>query len=415
MVQLWNLPALPNAGTQIGGALGEGLGKGMESGINRGMLQSAIGGLKNLPKDASPFDLASSLLQATAGIPEGARAASALFPLLLQQMQSKEGLKPPGQAGQPPSASFPGGVPQGAPGAPGVGAQGQPIPSPGGEAGGILGTIIPQDEIAQRAIEYGRNTGLGIPGAEQMSNYLKGLNDTAAKQRLAAEQKAADVGVPADQIPLFMQIGQRYKDSKTLDDWVRSTNKDFKEYKNLTKSLADASYPGLVQGLTEQVSRGFEGKNPPETRESRLGELDRTVRRLKDMGFEQEVRETLAQKGLSPTEIEERLHPFTPEQKQALASFPPAKGPKSQERLVDFLRKNVTNDTSLLALRHQLWQEKGYDWKDIAAAMQEALGDNLTLAQLNELGILEREPPRQSLTSIFRGWEGVKRALEGQK
>jgi hypothetical protein len=212
-----------------------------------------------------------------------------------------------------------------------------------------------------------------------------------------------------------MQMGEKHKNAKTLDNWARSTKRDFDEYKNFSTRLENVSYPGIAQGIADMFAEAFGGEKGPTSREARIGELTNSVKRLVDAGFEQQARATLAEKGLSPTEIEGLIHPFTPEQKEAIKRFPDSKGEKSQGALVDFLRKNVTNDTSLLAMRHGLWQDKGYDWKQIASAMNEAIGDKLTIAQQNEMGILETEPPRRALSSIFRDWAGLERMLRGQK
>lgn len=415
MVQI--LPPKTNLGTQLGQAIGGGLSQGLQQGsqvgFQRGMLQNALKGLENLPSNATPFQLATELMKSTAGIPGAERYVGQLYPLLLGQLRSQQAFGSPGQ--------------------PGMGAEGSQMPAggspygqtaqslipgaeaaPGGPAGGILGSIIPQDQITQQSQQYAQQTGTGIEGAQQMQQYLMGKNQIALQQRQLGEQKAMDVGVKPDELPAFMQLGQRHKDAKTMDDWVRATDRDYKEYRNLSKSLDSATYPGTMRGL-------FLG---PTVRANRLKELDNTVNRLVNLGFEPQVREKLASSGLSPAEVEERIHPFQPETLRELNRLP-SQGPlfqsekslqKKEQGLKDFLQKNVNNNTSLLALRNRLWQEKGYDWTRISKVMNESLDPKtLTAAQINELGILEREPPRQSLNYIFRDVGNFLKATAGQQ
>jgi hypothetical protein len=87
------LPQPTSLGAEVGGALGQGIQKGAEQGFQRANVQQALGQLSNLPANATPFDLAKSLISATAGIPGAERYVGTLFPLLLQQMQRKDLLK----------------------------------------------------------------------------------------------------------------------------------------------------------------------------------------------------------------------------------------------------------------------------------------------------------------------------------
>jgi hypothetical protein len=393
MVQI--LPAKTSLGEHFGRSIGGNLQQGIQQGgdiaFQRGMLQDAFKNLENLPKDTTPFQLASELMKATAGIPGAERYVGQLYPLLLGQLRSEKAFGEGGEQNQ---------------------VAGQ-VPAVNNEPGGILGSIIPQDQIAQQSQKYGQDTGTGIQGATEMQNFLIGKNQIALQQRALAEQKAADIGIKPEEMPAFMQLGQKNKNAKTLDDWVRETKKDYGTYKTLSKSLESASYPGFMRGLI--LGAGH--------RSERLKELDNTVNRLVNMGFEPEVREKLSSSGLSPAEVEERIHPFSKETQMELHKLP-SPGPafqseeslsKKEEKVKDFLQKNVTNDTSLLALRDRLWQ-KGYNWERISKMMNESLDPNkLTTSQINELGILEREPPRQSLNYIFREIGNVFQTIRGEK
>lgn len=424
MVQI--LPRPTSISNQIGEALGSGLSQGIQKGadigVNRAIIQNALRGLENMPAGTTPAQLASKLIQATAGIPGAERYVAQLYDPLRKAIESNTAFGPGGSdqqgAIQQNQQLVNNENPQGQ-------AEGQKIPGataqdltsglPSGQAGGaggILGTVIPQDEIEKRSVDYARRTSTGIQGAQEHANYLLGLNKIAEDQRAKAEQKALEGGIPQKEIPTFMQLGQRHKNAKTFDDWYKATERDYKEFNNLTHSLEDVDYPGIFTGLYQKLKYSQNQRDP------RLKRVDNTVKRLVDLGFEQKVRDTLHEKGLSPTEIEERIHPFSEEQNKNISKLPPPGGPNSKERLVNFFKDNVNSDTSLLALRQKLW-EKGYDWQDIARAFNDATsGDGapkLTTAQTREMSILETEPPRQSLSYIFQDAGNVFDYLKGQK
>lgn len=131
MVQI--IPPKTNIGTQIGQSLGQGLQSGFQQGFQRGLLQDAlkkIEGLGNRPEgqEVTPFELASTLMSATAGLPGAERYVGQLFPLLLQQLQNQKfGSIPPPGGGLP---SPPSGVsPQQAVGQQPTGQQQAPVPT----------------------------------------------------------------------------------------------------------------------------------------------------------------------------------------------------------------------------------------------------------------------------------------------
>src|ERR1700677_4167022 len=105
------LPKPTSLGAEVGGALGQGIAKGSEQGIQRGLVQHALGQLGDLPPNASAFDVAKSLISATAGIPGAERYVAQLFPSLLQAAQRRSLLPGTGNA---PSSSPMGSAPQGA-------------------------------------------------------------------------------------------------------------------------------------------------------------------------------------------------------------------------------------------------------------------------------------------------------------
>lgn len=430
MVQI--LPPKTNVGSQIGEALGAGLGQGMTMGVHRGMLQNALKGVEDLAKNpqANAFQLAAELMKATAGIPGAERYVGQLYPLLLQQMQSQAATGGPGDmTGYNPNYQQPsdqtsqqqiqmmnqGVQPQGLPSTVGAPAQAQAggLGKPGqGTTGGLLGSIIPQDEIARRSNEYARRTMTGLQGYNEMQQNLLNRNAVTLQQRADLENKATNIGVPAEDMSQFMQIAQKYNNAATMDDLVKFAQRDYREYKNLSKTLDKAYFPSILSRLAAP------GALVPERQES-LKKLDNSVKRLVEMGFEQEVRQKLEKQQLSPTEVEERIHPMAESVRKDLNALPSSGKAKDEKPLVDFLKKNIKPDTSLLVLRQKLWQDKGYDWNTIATAMNEAISDPnaqpLTAAQQNEMTTVETEPPRQSLSYIFRDMGNIFRALAGQQ
>lgn len=86
------LPPKQNLGTLLGQGFSQGLtgvlNQIVPQQIQRRQVQNALGELKNLPKNASPMDLATALISATAGIPGAERYVGQLFPLLMQQSQA---------------------------------------------------------------------------------------------------------------------------------------------------------------------------------------------------------------------------------------------------------------------------------------------------------------------------------------
>lgn len=104
-----------SAGNIIGAAVRQGLEQGGQNAVNyqieRSRLQNALGQLKNLSPNASPFELATTLLSATAGQPDASKVVGQLYPLLLNQLQNKQFANTP-QPSQQNIAGMAQGTPQ---------------------------------------------------------------------------------------------------------------------------------------------------------------------------------------------------------------------------------------------------------------------------------------------------------------
>lgn len=315
------------------------------------------------------------------------------------------------------------------------------LPQPGQRtSSGVMPKILTPEEIHQKSQQFAMTMGMGDPNAysTEQNNLIK-QNQLAENQLAELQNLASNQGVTAQEMPEFLRVGQRYGYMKDRNEWLINTKRDYQEYKQNKTSLDNAFVPGFFTGL-------FKG---PKSREDSLNNLNGTVKKLVDQGFEQEVRQKLASEYLSPTEIEERIHPLqkktemelsnlkkgtfpkdeiegfdkgTPSRKKSPFSYEEVleKEPKAidaqNKRLADFLKKNVDKETSLLVLRDKLWN-KDYDWRQISDAMNMAFPGrkDLTQAQINEMTQLETQAPTQSLSDVFSDWWRIIGNIRGQK
>lgn len=454
------LPTKTNLGSALGQSLGQGLQTGIENQVQRGITQQDLNRLRQKSQSASPTDLAFNIAEATALNPALARAAGPLFETLMKSQQTNrffggQGVGN-GLTGQPINTNIkPGygtvneptptvnivnqgkGIPttfegQGEPVA------GQPRPS-GYTSSGVLPSIMPAEEIDARAREaaFLENDPSSLPKWQQ---YYSNLNDLSRIARSEAETALLNSGLDQTEIPEAMKIGEKFSSEKDLNKWTIDTKRTYDEYKNNKEKLNNALIPGFFTGLTQG----------PEKREAAIKRLSGSVQDLVKSGHEPYVRQILANQDLSPTEIEEVIHPLSRQTIKNIENFPKGifernevdfksanptkkqndfvdyetaleKAPKEmaamQNRLSSFFKNNVNDDTSLLVLRHKLWNEKNYDWRQIGPAIREAMskGLKLTPAQLSELTEIETQPPRQSVSDIFSDWGRWYDKLKGKK
>jgi hypothetical protein len=296
------------------------------------------------------------------------------------------------------------------------------------QTGGVISSIIPQESIRAEALRRAAITGRDPSEEEEV---LQTQNARALQMNELARGRAAElVGKNPEDINRFMRWSAPLGGEQNLDTFLKKGQDIYKKNKELMDDFANLSAPQVFHHTRRQ---GF------------LTRLDRASQQLAGMGEEQYAREELAKKGLSPAEIEERFSPLKSETKSALEKLPnsgytpslaasffgkagptyemamqknPEKIAKTNENLSNFLKKNIDSRTSLLVLRDKLWR-KGYDWQQIASAMDQALqGQNaakLTVDQERELNRLHTEPPRQSLSEIFSDWPRLWQYVRGEK
>jgi len=406
---------------------------------NRGRLQQALGEVEQSAKNpqGTPLQTSLSFLNAMAGIPGSERYTAQVLPQILQQAQAEKiyGNKSGG------SASFGG---QGSPQAPGQqmpqqdfaqGNQNITGPSPTGQqgplpqerqypTGGVLPEVIPTEEIDQEAKNAALISGDPNRYSSRMSE-LQNYNQLAQQAQDIASKKAASFGIPPQEIPEFLKLGKRYGYLRNSDDWAEKTLKDWKVYKSDKEKLQNAFVPGFFTGLVSSAK----------SREDTLKKLNPVVRDLVDKGFEPETRAQLAQQGLSPTEVEEQINPLSSKAQAALSGVAKYSADMGEDLdvkrkdgktfrdiinkdLVKYFENNIDEKTPLSVLRHKLWADKGVPWESIGPAIREAVANkkiNLTPAQQTEMVEVETQPPRNSLSEIFKDWWRPIEFIKGSK
>lgn len=356
---------------------------------------------------------------------------SGLGQTFMQQAKTKRAFPPkgtqPNVSGQPTAqpSTQPGASPELAPAAPAQSTFATPGPF----------NIMTNPEIDAESERYAQSV-TDPNGYQTRQAQLSNQNTIATQQREALEDMALKSGIKPDELPRFMQVGAKF-DPRNPSEWAQKAIRAYNEVKSNDKKIKDTFIPGLGSGLL--------GRD----RSKALKRLEGSVQDLVKNGLEQETRNDLADKYLSKTEIEELIHPLTPQKEQALktfpkGTFPPAgytksvkgqlienpfasyeevleKSPQAlqgmQNRLADFFYKNVDKNTSLLALRDKLVSDRDYDWRQIGPAIREAEKRGLKLEpfQSTEMSTIETQAPMQSLPDIFQSLDRVIKYFRGNK
>lgn len=420
----------PSFAQQFSEGLAQGAIPYVQQQVQRSLLQQALGKVRGQMQNpqATPLDLMLGAMEAGAGIPGSERYMGALLPLLMQKGIAEK--------------IYGGG--QGSQGAGSINTQGMQLPPaqatipPKGEAappaqpapyrGGVLPRVIPAEEMQEQSNQAALIAG-NPDRYQQRFSELQAYNNAAEGAQQAARNRALEMGVNPQEIDEFMKIGQKYGGLDNLDKWVNSTKQEFKLYKNNKDKLQNAFIPKFWRGLISS----------PQEREKELHNLQPIVKEQIRLGFEPETRQFLADQGLSPIEVEEMIHPLSKQLEGRIKSLPSqskekyrAEDPftgipvgyslsaneaeKMTNNLAPFFKKNVDEDTSLGVLRQALW-EKNYPWEVIGPAIRqaEAEGLELTPQQQNEMTEIETQPPRQSLSDIFRDWWRAGEYIKGAK
>lgn len=329
MVQI--LPPKTNLGSSLGQALGQGLQTGLERGINRGQLQNAlqdVRGLANQP-GANAFDLASSLMSATAGIPGAERYVGQLFPLLLSNLQGQKAsqIPPPGGAAPAMGKTQPDNQPQTQPQQ--VQEQSLPIPLPepsvipyGGALeetalgmGPIPKTYSPEEY--QQVTQAYQAQGLDpTPAIAQMQQ-----RDTAARNQIEDQIKGAETHARISQLKTNRQqefrtiLKEQIPNINDKDLAVLETISLKPEHRKIQNDKLRAEAAAKDFRLYETARSNFEKvsgrQNYDKTaHDKQIKELGNYAKILMENGQLDEAIKILAQNGWGPTEISQILNPI---------------------------------------------------------------------------------------------------------
>lgn len=348
------------------------------------------------------------------------------------------------QTTQPPPAGQGGTSPQPQPNAPQAqpGITGQPQPSPQTPRPTNYNIKTPA-EMDSKAHQDALRTGDPTQYQRSLSEQ-NALNDIAKTHRASLEDLAKRQGVGDTDLHDFMEVGEQFA-SQNPDQWLKNTRAAYAPIKSNLDKLNREFIPGIGSALL--------GRN----RDEALKKITPSVQDLVKLGREDQVRTFLQNQFLSPTEVEEQIHPIQKRQEAALSKLPkgifPAKkaerpqdvseavqkhiekkthpfvdyetaiknAPKEmqtmQNQLADFFLKNVDDNTSLLPLANKIWEDKSYDWRQIGPAIRQAQEKGLKLnpRQQAEMGDINSQPPIQSLPDIFQDWWRAVQFMKGAK
>lgn len=409
--------------------------QGYQRQIGMNALEQAKGDIEAAGND--PYKIALAFAKVGAQAPGLERALGPLMQTAMTQANVRRAFPQAGQQGTVPSA-----IPADQQAAPPVTQPQEPISGtpqakPSDFATPSPFNVMTKDQMDAEAQRYAISVN-DPNGYNSRYNQLQAQNDTATAQRQALEDMAIKANVKPEDLPRFMIVGSKF-DVRNPSEWMQNTKREFDKVRNNDRKIEKAFIPGVGSALF--------GKN----REQALKNLVSTSQDQKARGLEQETRQYYADNYMTPTEIEEQFYPVTKEQESSIKKLPrglfplqkPPEGkelffgkekepfvsyeealerdPKSLERmqnqLADFFLQNVDKDTSLLALRRKLVEDRDYDWRQIGSAIRLAQKRGLKLEehQQSEMADIDTQAPIQSLPDIFSDVSRILPFLGGAK
>ena len=366
----------PSLGNTLGSSISQGFQESFQPAVQqeyqRGRIQEALSGLKNIANDpnASPTDIATALISATAGIPGAEKYTGQLYDSMMRERNTRNFFGNQGQ-GQQQGSQQPQQQPQQMQG--GQAPQGNANPfmqnlgprqpqnplvnqpqgqgnAPGNQGTPQLGTMT-VDQMKQEAQRRARALNDPNAYATEFQNLQRENEEARAQQADVVRTQGLETSRQADliqrdqnlrekfvepklgqanaeEINDFMLIGERYENLKNQPaQWYDATKKDFDRMMNRKTALEGVNNPGILTHLLR----------PGNQREQQLKRMEPIVKDLVKLGKEDYARDTLANMHLSPTEIEAQIHPITPQVKEDIAKMPKAP------------YKNIEDETSLLS------------------------------------------------------------------
>lgn len=432
MVQV--IPQKTNIGSDIGQALGKGLQTGMNQGFQRGLLQQALGKVKNLsstkldeqgnPVPTNPLDVMLGLMEAGAGIPGSERYLSTLLPMLMQNARVNQLYGGIGENGSAPTTEAPTQVPQVS--------QAQAKKNAlqfaeGNKPSGYLALPMTPEKMEQYAENYAQI--MNDPNAyDQGFQQAQNINAARLQARQSIMAEAENLGILPEEKQRFMQYATENQESNDPTQIIRRAYDKTLQLRNAKNALQNVDAPGMLAklggiptilaGAAPTIYSALTNKGA--ARRKALKGYENLVKEIVNEGEEPFARKTLAEKGLSPSEIEELIHPLTDVNVKNAEKLPRGNQLNEKARrdkLVNYFRENIDNNTSLSVLRNYLIEEKNYSWEEVRDAIQAAFPngeDRLNKYQIAELSNIAK-PPKQSLSQIFGPQPDLQGFLRGQR
>jgi len=474
MVQVFSpSPRAMQAG-QIGQSLGLGVAKNNpdpQQLVQRGMLQDAM---SQLPQNASYIDLLKTIGPQLMTTPGGSQLLAELGPILQKEAQGRAGLSYLNQ-NQP---GAPGAQGAGTPGQPGATGQPSQTPkqevTPGGEAYsrnpqppmGKEGTypkmsalpepmpLMTPQEQQQKVQQYmAQSMAQGIPADVVAAQNLvqneqaqrMQYNQQIEKERNTREEKQqqqsqrmltrfsrANQNASEDDRVVFEKFANEAKDAANENDAYQYARAKYNQFDNARNGLVrQADLPGFAEKMYRQTMGTYKSK------ENVIKDLQPNLKKLKDLGLENEARAILSNDvGLGMEDTELAMYPPSKEESMMYNKF----SSNPQKKKVDMLfsdeylrfpgeesaldpnafvtfKDNVANileknpQTNLVALRGVLNQDKKYAWTDVSKALSELMEEGRFVpdAIQEQQWNVVKSPPIPGMGALFREfWTGTK-------
>lgn len=327
--------------------------------------------------------------------------------------------------------------------------------------------LMPHEQAVKYVTEEQERAQLARTGAEAKARQVLGIGSTDDGKPIAGS-----LATESD-IPEIMLLGQQLSHITDPDRWARALKDSWLNYKDTKTQLAKAFVPGFWQKMLmskgsqqealkrlepisqKYVKMGMEQELRKQLLDQDLSETqieaqihpwtDKNKTQLNSLRngiFTPNVHDEVSRGagigafagagaggligapisaalgaltgGLIGKGVEKKQKP-SPSYEQMLQKHPELIE-KQNTQLANWMKKNVDQNMSLNVLRQHLWKEKGYDWRQIAAALQEAQrGENplqLTQRQGIEESTVATQPPIEDLSNILLGWDRSVRFLQ---
>ena len=372
-----------NPGGELGKALGQGLQSGIEKGFERGQLQSALGKMSSIMNDPNiPLGqkIAASM-QVGALIPESGRYMGELIKSIPQMQQQ-----------QIAAGAIPRQTPQEGP-------------------FGAVTTPSERNEALRQAQMAGATP-------ETLQNINQSFETQQINRQNALENfwEAAKSEIPGMQDKnksYFMEwVTRAHPNVKNPEELMIKAKRDWPIIKRRTDELI-ANMPGLSRGILSKFLPFIDSRQ-----KVLKDRFESTAKQLKELyGPALAIEKLMENTDLSLTEADRLVFPYNKQQEIGLKQFPDFLAPYGMRfksvknkinKMINFLDQNIDDKTSLLALRHDLWQ-KGFQHKDVLREIKNVLrkkqnqGQEIPEKQLRDIAYMEMHPPRDSLFDIFTG------------